>query len=198
MGSGITIDYDLERYPLYLKTDSSLSNNIIYLKLFPEKGSLITDISLNWDKKKYRLGSCTPGKPDPWLDLLNVPTDTVKTWIITKTSTSLTITCNDVEVVKLVYDDVDKNTFPDCISKMGISVKRILFYDILKYRQAPGKYLISYINIEIILHVPRHESTKIGKMAQKLFLGEILGWIPACTCSIFYNQYHDNVHFRVL
>ena len=82
--------------------------------------------------------------------MTNVPTQTDKTWKITKSSTTLTITCNDVEVVKLVYDDVDKTTFPNCASKLSQTAKIAfpLSVDTAsdQYRQGPGNIMFNILS----------------------------------------------------
>ena len=59
-----------------------------------------------------------------WPTMSNVPTETDKTWTIAKSSTSLTIKCNDKEVVNLVFD---KEKFPKCLEKLSKSVQMIEF-----------------------------------------------------------------------
>ena len=79
----------------------------------------------------------------------NVPDTVNKIWIFTKTSTSLTLTCNDVEVVSLVFDDVDKTTYPGCVTKMSQEAKKIkfLYHDKSdKYRPAPGNIIFNFLD----------------------------------------------------
>ena len=61
------------------------------------------------------------------LVMSKVPAAVDKTWTVTKSSTSLTITCNDVAVAHLVFDKVDKNKFPKCVTELSKKVTKIKF-----------------------------------------------------------------------
>ena len=94
------------------------------IKLFPAAGPTVTTIFLSFRPKNSITYSITYCSSSTYIE--NVPTEIDKIWKITKTSTSLIITCNDVEVVNMVYAD---STEDYCITKMGRSVKKIYFFD---------------------------------------------------------------------
>ena len=133
----VLIDYDLEKYHLQLKTNSKKSSDIVAVDICTEDGTKITDIRMWLGTNKYTVGSCLPAWPDH-VRMSNVPNEVDRLWKITKSSTSLIITCNDVEVVKLVYDAVDKTTYPDCKTKMEQKVMKIWFS---KWDSATDLYL---------------------------------------------------------
>ena len=68
--------------------------------------------------------------------MTNVPTETDKTWSITKSSTSITVMYNGAEVVK-----VNTEKFPECAKVLSQKVKQIQFsYSdtaTVMYRRAP-------------------------------------------------------------
>ena len=97
MKGGVKIDLDLERYPLQIKTDStSGSNDWEQIDLYNEQDEWIAFIWWSFRDYPYHIQYCTPDSPSRLL-MPSVPSQTDKTWKITKSSTSLTIKCNYVE-----------------------------------------------------------------------------------------------------
>ena len=98
----------------------------VYIDLVTEQGENIGQIHYRLKNKDYVIKPCTLDWPN-MLPMSNVPTDREKTWKITKSSISITITCNDVEVVNLVFDSVEKKQFPECVNKLAQKVMKITF-----------------------------------------------------------------------
>ena len=95
-------DFDLDKSSLQLKTNSAVDSDQRI-----EQDEFVTVILWRFMgacSNKYCIRYCSP-----------VPIATDKTWTITKSSTSLSIICNDVEVVNLMFDDADKNTYSYCV-----------------------------------------------------------------------------------
>ena len=51
----------------------------------------------------YVVGQCTPGYWDQAIPMTGVPSDEIKVWQITRTSTSLVVVCNGVTVVNFIF-----------------------------------------------------------------------------------------------
>ena len=115
-------------YPLHVKTDSVPGGtDKIRIRLLTEGGDFVTVITLHFENYKYRVDYCTPNATPDYPTMLNVPRETGKTWIFTKSSKALTITCNGVEVAYVVYDAVNKEKVDKCVSRLSQSVKKIRF-----------------------------------------------------------------------
>ena len=136
-----TIPYNLHQYPLQIKTDGEFRNSgavpKVHIVLHQEHDRFY--IWWRFNDKKYEIGRCEGNF------MTNVPATDDKIWTITKSPTSLTISCNDVEVVKMVAEDVDKTKSPQCVTLMSREIKKITFheYDTAsdQYRPAPGNIL---------------------------------------------------------
>ena len=120
------------------------------IELYGEAGTFISKIEWKFvsPNYKYHIYLSTPSSISEYLIMQNVPTGANKIWTITKSSTSITIVCNNVEVVNLVYADADTTTFPICVSNLKQSIKKIEFpaASSNKYRPAPGNTnLLLYI-----------------------------------------------------
>ena len=115
------INFDLENYPLYIKTDSVVgSDDLIWMYLYNAQGEVAGAIKLLpfQTSPEYFLRHCT-------LDRHNFPTalpsETDKVWKITLTRTSaevrLVIHCNDVEVLNVLINISKCNDWRDFWSR---------------------------------------------------------------------------------
>ena len=116
------IDYDLETYPLQIKTDSVVGSNVqIAVLLYTVDNTYISTIQLYFSNTiEYHISDCSS-----WTTLTNVPEEQNKVWTLTKTTTSLTIHCNDVEVLNYVFS---VSSDSDCVSKYSQDVEKIWFH----------------------------------------------------------------------
>ena len=98
------IDFDLENYPLQIKTDSEVGSKEESRVLFYDaQENLIGGIFLYFTSPpQYYIGYCTSSK----VDIANLPSEAEKVWTITFKRTSdvltLVVHCNEVEVVNVV------------------------------------------------------------------------------------------------
>ena len=91
------IDHDLEATPLKILTDTALGINDFVNLLVMSLGK----IRIDFKHKRFSIDSCGS------YGFVNLPEDLNKEWTISKTKEALTILCNGVEVLNLVYDEVD-------------------------------------------------------------------------------------------
>ena len=92
------LDHDLETNPLKILTNSTRVSQKIHLQMV-DAGT----ITIYIQSEQYYIPSCNDGI---WSKLNNLPAAVNKDWIFTKTKEALTILCNGVEVVNLVYAEV--------------------------------------------------------------------------------------------
>eukprot|EP00116_Pleurobrachia_bachei_P012021 sb/3472283/ len=107
--------WDLEEMTIQLHTASAMgSGEAIVLELYDANKTWIGDIRIWFDTPmQYLIHHCA----DQGLTDLPVqpPVEDAKTWTIAKTETTLTITCNEVEVLELKYEN--SPTAEECIAK---------------------------------------------------------------------------------
>ena len=102
------IDFDLENYPLQIKTDSEVgSDEEIRVMFYDDGENLIGGIYLYlMSTPQYFIGYCSSSHVDIPNDL---PSETEKVWTITFKRTSdivtLLVHCNEVEVFNVVISD---------------------------------------------------------------------------------------------
>ena len=101
----VKIDYDLESFPLHIKTDSLEGS--VRLHLFSVEGNTAGSIRLHLSSypPQYRIFPCTGQRIDFPSDL---PNATDKIWRITLSRTPeirIVIHCNDVEVANQLISD---------------------------------------------------------------------------------------------
>ena len=104
------IDFEIEKYPLQLKTNSAIGSgddiDVIFYERTETDVTDWTNVGNVWivfsDPMTYRVYHCTE------LTIFNVaaPQDINKIWEIVKTTTDLRIICNSVEVAKIEFDQV--------------------------------------------------------------------------------------------
>ena len=104
------IEYDLEKFPLEIKTDSEIgSGDVINVCFYVSSETNVE----NWetvghiqilfaDPMKHRISSC---RTYTTFDVA-VPVEKIKIWVLTKTSARLLVTCNSVEVVNIEFSKV--------------------------------------------------------------------------------------------
>nr|AFK75451.1 putative secretory peptide-41 [Pleurobrachia bachei] len=112
---GVKIPWDLEATPLQIKTNSTLgSGDRIDLRLFNNKDSYLGYLIVMFSSPmQYGMYYCTLD----WTDLpVQPPVEVDKIWKITKTETTLIVTCNDVEVLNYLFADSSKS---DCVTTLG-------------------------------------------------------------------------------
>ena len=127
------INFDLENYPLYIKTDSVVgSDDLIWMYLYNAQGEVAGVIKLLpfQTSPEYFLRRCTRDRHNfP----TTIPSATDKVWKITLTRHSgirLVVHCNDVEVLNMVIndsscdDDYNGNVWSDFWSR---KVEKIYF-----------------------------------------------------------------------
>ena len=91
--------------------------------MYDKDGYYITELSLRfYSTMRYTISHCTSGTKDlP----VQPPGEVDKIWIITKTENAIIITCNDLEVLNLVFADSSGSS---CATKWGGDVvKEIRF-----------------------------------------------------------------------
>ena len=147
----IFIPYDLEKYPLRLKTDSEIgSNHHIDVIMYSDTATSwqgYTDLGYVWirftEPMTYKIGSCTH-------DHVVFETQPVLRakledfWRITKTSTNLIVECNGVVVLDLSFA---ASPMGECKAKWSQEVVKIAFWSgsdgdddaTIAYYRRPGK-----------------------------------------------------------
>ena len=131
---GTKIDYDLEAHPLQIKTDSAAgSSEEVQVQLYTGDNT-IGSIYLYFSE--YFIESCNTyvsGYP-----VATPPAEQDKIWTISKTSTTLKIVCNGVEVLTYTFSE---STQGNCPIKWSQDVTGIQFPSGQAadgYRQQPG------------------------------------------------------------
>ena len=119
------IPFDLEGFPLLIKTDSTFgSDDEIFVELHDkEDENSFFYLKLRWSLSdiQFALENCI----NTWTDLpTQPPNDVDKTWMFTKTSTALNISCNGVELLNYVFSDSGNS---DCVSYWSRDVGYIRF-----------------------------------------------------------------------
>ena len=123
----VTIPWDLEATPLQIKTNTALDTReeIVFGMYGKEISNRLTRVYVLLTataKGKFKIGGCTGNN---FIDLpVQPPKEVDKIWTFTKTETSLSITCNDVEVVDYVFADSPKS---NCVPHLGGDVEQIIF-----------------------------------------------------------------------
>ena len=97
------IPWDLEGTPLQIKTDSSLGDgDKLWVKLYRTDNSSIGGVVVLFSSPiQYRIGGCNEYTVLP----VEPPVEVDKIWMITKTETAITITCNNVEMLNYLFAD---------------------------------------------------------------------------------------------
>ena len=104
MQMNVKINFDLENYPLQIKTDSEVgSDEEVRVMFYDSQEDLIGGIFLYFTSTpQYFIGYCSSSH----VDIPNLPSETDKVWTITFTRTSDVVTlvlhCNEVEVINVV------------------------------------------------------------------------------------------------
>ena len=101
------IDFNLENFPLQIKTDSEVgSDEESRVRFYDSQEDLIGGIYLYFESTpQYYISYCSSSH----VDIPNLPSETEKVWTITFTRTSdvvtLVVHCNEVEVINVVISD---------------------------------------------------------------------------------------------
>ena len=118
--------------------------------MYTEQGGYVTALAWKFSGYKYLIYRCTPGSPN-YYNMSNVPTDINKTWTITKTSTTLIIKCNDVEIVNFVFDSANQDYFPECVKYLSQSIQKIKLHSVDTatdyYRADPGN-IFTFVSLQ--------------------------------------------------
>ena len=135
------IDYDIETYPLQIRTDSVVgSEDLIRVVFHTADGSNAGGIRVKFtDPPQYDIGYCTE-----WVTF-TAPEEQVRTWTITKTDASPILVCNGVEIV----------AYGSCVSQWSKDAAKIYFTSSdtasEEYRTQPsGKWI--YFSASIIIY----------------------------------------------
>ena len=140
--TGVLIDFDLETYSLEITTDSQDGDDtLVDVALYEDSATQTDDyvayISVRFgDVPTYKISSCVTSETSFSTTL---PSEQEKIWTITKTDTALTIMCNGIEVVEVIY----ANYADACANAWNSDVAKILFYPgndtaSEEYRQVQG------------------------------------------------------------
>ena len=142
---GVKIDYDLEKYPLKIKTDSPVDKDEhVYVFFYTAGEDLAGEVYLHSKPPSYSLEGCTPDTDFP----PDLPSEINKVWTITRSYSTVSgegrvvIQCNGKEVVNVILSDT--TCYKDWREKWSGDVEKIEFKqgrdDSGYYR--PGKYLL--------------------------------------------------------
>ena len=93
----LAIDHDLEAIPLQVLTNTVVGQNGAVNLELPGFGK----IRIDFRYRRFQIDRCGN------YGFQNLPDSLNKEWTISKTKEALTILCNGVEVLNLVYDEVD-------------------------------------------------------------------------------------------
>ena len=144
---GVKIDYDLEKYPLKIKTDSPVDKDEhVYVYFYTAGEDLAGEVYLHSLPPSYSLEGCIYDTKFP-ADM--IPSEINKVWTITRSYSGVSgegrvvIQCNGKEVLNVILSD--KTCFYDgWREKWSGDVEKIEFKqgrdDSDYYR--PGKYLL--------------------------------------------------------
>ena len=110
----VKIEHDLEVTPLQIITNTKLGETD-KVRLFFEN---IGKITIEFLHRRFSADLCGY-RSFP----ANLPVETIKIWTISRTKEALTILCNGVEVLNLVYAEYDKY----CARNWSKSTTKILF-----------------------------------------------------------------------
>ena len=120
----------MEEKPLFIKTDSQVgSGDLLRFFTHDDNGTELASFTLNFTSPtiKYRLGKCEfDGKR--WITevLAEPPTDNRKVWRFAKNSSTLTVTCNAVDVLVVLFSNSSNKA--DCLLNWeGDVVGEIMF-----------------------------------------------------------------------
>ena len=126
----IPITWDLEGKPLFIKTDSQVgSGDLLRFFTRADNGTHLASFYLEFTSPtiKYRVRWCK-FDDESWITdvLAEPPTDKLKVWGIAKNSSSLTVTCNAVEVLVVLFSTSSNKA--DCMPRWeGDVVGEIMF-----------------------------------------------------------------------
>ena len=118
------IPWDLERTSLQIRTYSTLgSDEWIYVQIYDKDSARISDVAVKFSSPmQYVISYCIS-----WTDLpVQPPVEVEKTWTITKTDTTIIITCNNVEVLYYMFQDSSRN---ECVPTWGGDVVEQIKFD---------------------------------------------------------------------
>ena len=93
----VAIDHDLETTPLQVLTNTVVGQHGAVNLELPGFGK----IRIDFRSRRFQIDRCG------YHAFQNLPDSLNKEWTISKTKEALTILCNAVEVLNLVYDEVD-------------------------------------------------------------------------------------------
>ena len=157
---GVKINFDLENYPLQIRTDSVAgSNEKVRVWFYTAQESRVGGVRIFFsDPPKYKLVHCTSPINFP----TSLPSETDKVWTITLIMSSgprVTIHCNDKEVLDVVLTDtVCSDSESDWSAKWSKKAEMIYFHPVHNtaadfYR--PGKYKRIRVEVTLFLCVFR-------------------------------------------
>ena len=116
------IDYDIEDNPLQILTDSVIGGgDLLLVGFYTEDTDSSGDMWVKFlDPLQYWIGYCTT---NDWVTF-TAPEEQVRTWTITKTDTSVILTCNGVEIVNYLFSE---STRDNCVSRWSNDAAKIKF-----------------------------------------------------------------------
>ena len=113
-------DYYFDNLPLRILTKNP--NRVYQKRMIHLQFEQIGTIEIDMLYQRYQISSCY----SEWQDLNNLPEAVYKEWTISKTQETLTVLCNGVEVINLVYAEV---TVEPCSATWSKNVTKIQFTD---------------------------------------------------------------------
>ena len=142
------IEYDLETFPLLIKTDSPLGSDRlmqIFFKNFLGTSAGVLEIAFR-SKPQYFLYSCfTPGSWRNFSTALPSAEDSVRFWQIKRMRSSvgrrLVVHCNDVEVLNFVVSDLTCSYYVYSSAIWSRDAAKISFKNSATVYYKPGKPL---------------------------------------------------------
>ena len=122
----VTIDYDIETFPLQILTETEISEgSLIFYKvnIHGENQDGETVGGGVWvlfsDPPRYKIGPCTP-----YITFANIPAENTRLWTIKKTTTSVALVCNGVDIFYHIFSE---STWSRCVPKWGQRSTKIKF-----------------------------------------------------------------------
>ena len=123
------IDFNLEKNSLQLKTHSSPGiPKKVLINLYTEERKYVYFITIRWmfdETYTYWIKDC---EKKEYMQPVSSEADNL--WKITKSSSSITISCNGIDVYIVVYQDINKILYPNCAATLSEMIITMISFDI--------------------------------------------------------------------
>ena len=144
----------------------------------PESG----DINVHFlDPPKYQIGWC-----ESYVAFTNMPAENIRVWTITKTTTSLALVCNGVEIFNFAFSEASKSK---CVPRWGgDKVEAIKFVSDTwgddtasdKYRAKPTGNFLQLLKNHVMEKQKKFHASKAIKNIHSILIMSIL--LISCHC----------------